>query len=359
MDARASRRRPVAREVRIVANEPVTGRTASAGPASPATSIIGTAEGHHAGAFHPTHWLLLALIAGCWGSTFLFVDISLDDLQPGLVAFLRLVLGAAALAVVPGALAPLPRREWPALTMMAVVWLAAPIAVIPIAQQRVDSSFAGMMAGAVPLIAALVAALLLRRRPARAQAVGLLVGFAGILAISIPGTAGDSASPAGTGLMLIVILCFGVGSNLAVPLNQRYGALPVVFRAQALSALLLLPWGLVSLDGSHFTLSSTLALVGLALLSGSLALVAMSVLASRVGAPRANIAVYFVPIVAIVLGLLVRDDSVHPVAPLGIALVLVGAYLASRAERSHPVAARPQPPATETAPAGPAPGLGS
>ena len=321
--------------------------------AGPSTRLVGTAEGRHVGAFRPPDWGFLVLIAGCWGSTNLFVDISLDHLQPGLIAFLRLLLGALALALVPGALAPIPRRDWPALGLMAVVWLAAPYAVLPLAQQRVDSSFAGMMAGAVPLVVALVAALLLRRRPGRPQAIGLFVGFAGILAISIPGTAGDSASPLGTGLMLIVILCFGAGSALAVPLAQRYGALPVMFRAQILSALLLLPYGLSDIDGSHLALSSTLALIGLAVLSGSLALVAMSVLASRVGAPRANIAVYFVPIVAILLGVLVRDESVHPVAPLGIALVLVGAYLASRADRRAPAARH--------TPAEPAPGraLGS
>lgn len=323
----------------------MSGERPAGPPAGNGSRLIGTSEGHHVGAFRGADWALLALIAGGWGSTFFFIDVSLDHLPPGVVASGRLLIGALALALVPGARAPVPRAAWPALALMSVVWLAAPIAVMPLAQQRVDSSFAGMMSGAVPLVAALVASLMLRRRPGRMQSFGLLVGFVGILVISIPGTAGDSASPLGTALMLIVVLCFGVGTNLAVPLSQRYGTIPVIFRAQVLAAVLLLPYGLVELPQSEIALQSTLALVALGLISGSLALVAMSALGSRVGAPRANIAVYFVPIVAIGLGLLLRDDSVVATAPLGIALVLVGAFFASRADSGAPV-----PPAVSSTP---------
>ena len=321
--------------------------TAQEPPAAPTPNdsrLIGTSEGHHAGAFRGTDWALLALVAGGWGGTFFFVDVSLDHFPPGVIAFFRLLIGAVALAVVPGARAPVPRSAWPALALMAIVWLAAPIAIMPIAQQRVDSSFAGMLSGAVPLIAGLVAALLLRRRPGKAQSLGLLIGFAGILVISIPGTAGDSASPLGTGLMLLVVLCFGVGTNLAVPLNQRFGAIPVMFRAQVLSALLLVPYAAIDLPDAEIALESTLALIALGLISGALALVAMSVLGSRVGAARANIAVYFVPIVAIALGLLLRDDTIHVTAPLGIALVFAGALAAARADRGRPATPPPRPP---------------
>ena len=47
---------------------------------------------------------------------------------------------------------------------------------------------------------------------------------------------------------------------------------------------------------------------------------------------RAAIALYFVPIVAIVLGAALNDERIHVAALLGTALVLAGAYMTSRAE---------------------------
>ena len=44
-------------------------------------------------------------------------------------------------------------------------------------------------------------------------------------------------------------------------------------------------------------------------------------------------AIYLVPIVAIALGVLVRDEAVSPLALGGMVLVLLGAFLTSRAER--------------------------
>jgi drug/metabolite transporter (DMT)-like permease len=51
-----------------------------------------------------------------------------------------------------------------------------------------------------------------------------------------------------------------------------------------------------------------------------------------VGATRAAVALYFVPIVAIALGAALNDEEIHLAALLGTGLVLGGAYMASRAK---------------------------
>ena len=73
---------------------------------------------------------------------------------------------------------------------------------------------------------------------------------------------------------------------------------------------------------------------GLCLLLTGLAFLAMSTLVGRVGASRGSVTIYFVPVVAIVMGVVVRDETIAIVSLLGTALVLLGAYLTSRAERS-------------------------
>jgi drug/metabolite transporter (DMT)-like permease len=70
----------------------------------------------------------------------------------------------------------------------------------------------------------------------------------------------------------------------------------------------------------------------LGLLGTGLAFVLMATLVGRVGGPRGSVAIYFVPIVAIALGVLVRGEALHPLAAVGTALVVAGAWITSRRE---------------------------
>jgi drug/metabolite transporter (DMT)-like permease len=58
----------------------------------------------------------------------------------------------------------------------------------------------------------------------------------------------------------------------------------------------------------------------------------MGTLVSRVGATRASFITYLIPVVALLLGVLFRDDAVQVVAMVGVVLVIGGAVLASRQE---------------------------
>jgi drug/metabolite transporter (DMT)-like permease len=60
----------------------------------------------------------------------------------------------------------------------------------------------------------------------------------------------------------------------------------------------------------------------------------MSTLVGRVGVSRGSVTIYFVPVVAIVLGIVVRNESIAIISLIGTSLVLLGAYLTSRAERA-------------------------
>ena len=63
-----------------------------------------------------------------------------------------------------------------------------------------------------------------------------------------------------------------------------------------------------------------------------LAFVAMAELGKRVGPTRGAIGIYFIPVVAMVLGVLLRDETIAAAAVAGTALVILGAWLNSRRE---------------------------
>jgi drug/metabolite transporter (DMT)-like permease len=294
--------------------------------------VLGTARGSRLEAFGPVEWGLLAAISVMWGSSFLFIAIGVDSFAPGVVAFARLGLGAITLALVPQARREVERDDRGRIALLGVLWMAIPFVLLPLAEQRISSALAGMINGAAPLFSALFASLLLRRAPGRSQITGLLVGFVGVVALVSPALVEASFTAVGVALVLVAVMLYGLAFNLAVPLQQRYGALPVLFRAQLVALAVVAPVALLQLPASEWSTSSALAMLPLGVLGTGVALVAMTNLAGRAGAARGSIAIYFLPIVAVVLGVIFRGENIAPVSLLGTALVLAGAWLTSRKE---------------------------
>jgi drug/metabolite transporter (DMT)-like permease len=66
-----------------------------------------------------------------------------------------------------------------------------------------------------------------------------------------------------------------------------------------------------------------------------LARVLATTLAGRVGGPRMTTTTYLIPVVAIILGVVFRDEVVQPIALAGVAVVFLGAFAATRAVTSN------------------------
>jgi drug/metabolite transporter (DMT)-like permease len=92
------------------------------------------------------------------------------------------------------------------------------------------------------------------------------------------------------------------------------------------------PVGTVSATESTFAWESLLPMIALGSIGTALTYVWFTTLVGRVGATRGSVTLYFVPVVAILLGALVLAESIEAAAILGTALVLAGAYMTSREE---------------------------
>ncbi len=287
------------------------------------------AEGYAHASFGPGEWGMLAGTAVTWGGSFLFMDLGLDHFAPALIAFGRIALGAATLALLPAARQPVPRAEWPLVALLGITWMAVPFLLLAIAQQWIDTGLAGMINATAPLFTALVGALFVRLLPSRLQGIGLVLGFAGVVAISLPSVDGGS-NVLGVLLVLCAAALYGIAFNIAAPLQARHGSLPVTLRALLVAAVALLPAAVVGALDSSFGWVSLLAVIALGSLGTGLAFIWFTTLMGRVGPARASVSIYVVPVVAVALGALLLDERVHLAALLGTAMVMVGAYLTSR-----------------------------
>lgn len=292
-----------------------------------------TAHGTRHHSYGTAEWALLATAALIWGSSFVFVAEALESFRPPVITAGRLILGFLVLVSFPPARKPIDREDWGTVAFLGVVWFAAPLLLIPTAQQWIASSVAAMINGAVPLFAALVAAIMLRRAPGRIQQAGLAVGFVGVVLISARGD-GSGSQLLGISLMLGASLLEGLAINLAVPLQQRYGAMPILMRAVGVAAIVTLPLGVATAPSGDVSWTSAGSLLGLGLLGTGVAYIALATLAGRMGATRGAVAIFLVPVVALILGVGLRDETVTAAGAIGMTLVLLGAWLTTRRDTS-------------------------
>lgn len=297
----------------------------AASPTLPAPSP-GTA------AFSPSDWAVFTAIAGIWGASFLFIAIGLESLEPGVITLLRVGLGAATLRLLPGGRIRVAAEDRVRMLAVSVLWVGIPFTLFPLAEQRINSAVTGLLNGATPMFTALFAALIFGRRTTGAQLLGVGVGFVGVLLISAP-SLGDGATQAtGVALVVLATLCYGLATNMVVPLQARYGSRGVMGRMLALATLWTLPFGVAGLPSSHVELAPLAAVGVLGIVGTGVAFLLMGSLVGRVGATRATFITYLIPVVALVLGVVFQDDHVEALALVGVVLVVAGAVLASRRE---------------------------
>ena len=279
-------------------------------------------------------WLLLIIPGLIWGASFLFIAEGLRSIGPAGVAFVRICIGFATLAVFPSARKPVSRTDWGSVAWLGLLWFAFPLCMFPLAEQRVSSALTGMLNGANPLFATLVASYIARRAPSRGVVLGLAIGLAGTVLMALPATSEGRSSAMGIAMILAALVSYGFALSIARSLQQQYGAVPVIWRAQGVALALTAPLGIPDLISAHWLLVPMLSLFALGAFGTAIANVLMASAAGRFGAARASSTTFLIPVVALVLGLVVRREQVAPASVVGGLVCLVGAGVMKRAS-SH------------------------
>lgn len=274
--------------------------------------------------------LALFVVPGViWGASFLFIAEGLDAMAPAGVTFTRLLIGFAVLTLFPAARAPLARGDGWGTAALSVIWLAFPLSMFPLAEQHVSSALAGMLNGATPICTALVAGILARQWPERVVGWGLATGVTGAVVMAAPAVDAPS-SAAGIAMIVAALFSYGASINLARPLQQRSGALPVVWRALGFATLLTAPMGIPALIDAQWTPRTLAAMIALGAFGTAAANVVMTIATGRLGATRASATTFLIPVVALVLGVAVRSEQVALLSIGGAAICLLGASIIRR-----------------------------
>jgi drug/metabolite transporter (DMT)-like permease len=290
-------------------------------------------------------WAALATVYVVWGSTYFAIKVSVETMPPLLSAGLRFVTAGAILAGVLVALGrPLRvgRQQALAAAGLGVVLLSAGVGVVTVAETRIDSSVAAMIAGSVPLQVVLMRSAA-GESVARATRLAAAVGLVGLGLIVVPGGAAGGSTAVGLLLMLGASMSWASGSfvsrRLALPGDPfvatvyQMGAGGLVLVA---AGLLLGEWRDVggALEGGPLLAWAYLVVAG--------SLIGFTAYAWLLRSAPISLVVthqYVNPLVAIALGTLLLDERPSAAMLAGAGVVVAAVFATVRAER-EPTAPR-------------------
>ena len=299
----------------------------------------------------PSRWKLLTALWTVylvWGSTYVAIKISVRTLPAFLSAGSRFLLAGVLLAlilVVTGRSIRVTRRELLSTSLVGLSLLTLGVGVVTLAETRIDSSTAAMIAGSVPL-QVIVLRTLARERVALATRLSVLVGLGGLALVVVPSGEGSS-SVIGLALMLGASVSWSLGSffghRLPLPADGFVATTWEMLSAGAFLLVLGAARGeLGAVDPAGFSLESVTAWLYLAVVGTLIGFTAYTWLLRNAPISKVVTHQYVNPLVAIILGAALLDEQLTIATGLGAALIVGSVFVAVRqesVERRPPAAA--------------------
>jgi len=287
--------------------------------------------------------IALVFVAFLWASCYPLITIGLHFAPPLSFAALRALIAGAALALIAAVgRRPMPRGIGTWLVLIATGLGTTTLGFLGMFQaaEFVSPGLATVIANSQPLIAAVLAHVFLHERLHSAQRFGLLLGFLGVVLISVPqfGAAGQrgfaiglafivlAASGVAFGNVLMKALSDRVDPLVAVAAQSLFGALPL-----AIAALLFERHSTIAWSESFIA-----SLMGLALLGSALVYWLWFSLLESIPLSRANAYTFLTPFIGFTLGIIFFGEHLRLIAIIGLLLSGAGIILVERRSDLRP-----------------------
>lgn len=294
----------------------------------------GSVATHHGERMSGQAWALFAAMSVIWGLPYLFIKIAVVEVGPTALVFARTALALVLLvpiAIRSGALRPALRRWQPA-AVFGVLEMGIPWLLLGHAELRISSALAGLLLAAVPIIGALVTAVLGdRHNIAPVRVVGMVLGLVGVGALVGIDSAGGHLDLLSVLELLVVAVCYAVAPIIIDRQRNPPPAIGTVTVSIMFVTVAYLPFGVPGLARA-WPLGADVAgsLLVLGLLCTAIAFVLFFRLIAAAGPVRAVTITFINPAVAIVLGILVLSEQFTTGMLIGFPLVIAGSFLATR-----------------------------
>ena len=295
---------------------------------------------------------MLLFLGAVWGGAFLFFRIAGPEVGPIWAAEIRVVIGAAILALIAGRRTfEIARRRPRQFLIVGATFSAIPFSFIAFAALTLPTGFGALLNASTPLFTALLGVAILGQRLSTRTMAGLGVGLAAVFVLV-------GWSPLELGPELLLAVAAALGASLSYAIAGTYvrrslsdvGGVELATGQLAFGALVLLPFAIASGAPGVPSLGGAVSLAILGSVSTALAWPIFFRVLSRNTPTVASTVTFIVPAFAIAWGGIVLGEPVGAGLVAGFGLILVSLVLVLGVKVPLP-AVRRQGPQPEAVPA--------
>jgi drug/metabolite transporter (DMT)-like permease len=279
-----------------------------------------------------TNWALLMCLVFLWGTSFMFISVSVATVDPLSIVFFRVLLGAMVLTLIfyaMGLRLPLSLRAWMVFMAFGIVGNLLPFFLISWGQQSVNSGVAGMIMAIMPLMTMLLAHYFVEGEDLnRYKIIGFILGITGITILLGPVFEGGGRAALSGFAIFIAATSYAVNSILVRRLPQFN---PIVAGSGMLIAatITLLPiWWLFAPGYSvNVSTESVISVVWLGIGPTGIASIILFTVIKRAGPTFLSTINYMIPMVAFFTGAIILSEPVEWHSILALVTILSGIAL--------------------------------
>ena len=277
------------------------------------------------------NFLLAFVTSSIWGSSFLMIKYSLEELNPSDIAIYRILIGALFINIFVRAKENIVKTDNIKIFIISFFWMALPFYMFGIAEQTITSSLAGLINGSTPIFVAFIAVVFYKLKVTKIQLLYIFTGFIGVGLISLSGGINEVSFEIGFLYALIASISYGIAVNMVEPLIQKYDSLIVIKMviryAFIISLIMLGPTASFKLPTVEVSLIPMLILgIG----GTGIAFLTYYKLLESVGRISSSFIVYMIPIFSIFFGYQFLNEITNSIQFIGIGVILCSAFLYSR-----------------------------
>ncbi len=282
-------------------------------------------------------WLGLLILYVVWGSTYLGIAIAVETIPPFLMAAVRFAIAGAVLMAwsllrARGSFVAPSRREWRDTIIVGTLLLGGGMGMVAFGEQTIPSGIAALLIAMMPVWVAIFGRAFLGERLPRLAAVGIVVGFIGVAILVGPTILGQTGAldPIGLAALIISPIAWSLGSLYAshratLPRQPLVATGTQMLAGGAVLALMAAVTGEFGrFDPAAVSRDSIGALVYLTVIGSLLAFTAYGWLLRVAPLPLIATYAYVNPVVAVILGAVVRNEPIDP-RTLVAGAVIIGA----------------------------------
>lgn len=278
----------------------------------------------------------MLLLAALWGSSFLFMRISVREFGPLPTAAVRVGIAALMLLAIAAWRGVLPqlRQHWRLVFAVGILNSAIPFASFAFALQTITTGLSAILNATTPMFGALVAWLWLRDKPDGWRIVGLLLGFTGVAMLTWEkATFHPDASGIAPGwavlACLLACICYAVAASFTKkyltgidPLVTATGSQIGATLGLALPAALLWP---TQMPSAAAWAAGTVTGV----LCSGLAYILFFRLIARAGPQKTLSVTFLIPVFAVFYGAVFIGETITPWMVICALVIVAGTALST------------------------------